>query len=217
MHEDRQTGAVARATELKAGGPRTVKDARLAVEQSRQRIAATLDELEGRIVETKASIKRKADVVRPAREAIQKTPLIALGVAVALGLFLGTRGGGDDEEEEDGYGFEKDERKALEEWRKRRRKMLLEEAEDAGELFDDEPKQHGPFSRFLRSVGHEVAGVAVGIIAAEIAERMYGARSDDDTDPDGYDTDEDGAEIAAEGDTDRVFEDEFDEETVFDR
>jgi ElaB/YqjD/DUF883 family membrane-anchored ribosome-binding protein len=160
----------------KTTAPRTVQDARRAVEQSRERIAATLDELEDRIVETKASIKRKADVARPAREAIQKAPLVAIGLAVAVGLFLGTRGG-DDDEDEDGYGFEKDERRALEEWRKRRRKMLLEEAESDAESFEDEVAEPGPFGRLMRSVGREVAGVAIGIIAAEIGERLYGARA----------------------------------------
>ena len=94
MAQERLTGRVNGALAGgAAGNPGTVQEARRAVEQSRERIAATLDQLEGRIVETKASIQRKADIVRPAREAIRTRPLIALGVAVAVGIFLGTRGG----------------------------------------------------------------------------------------------------------------------------
>lgn len=170
-------------------GPRTLQDARRAVESSRARIAATLDELEDRIVETKQSIQRKADVVRPAREAIRKAPLIALGVAIAVGLFLGTRGGHDDDEDEDEY-FDKSERKALEEWRERRRKMLLDEADDSAEEYDDEPREPGVFSKLIRHVGREVAGVAVGVIAAEVAERLYGARAGEDDDDEEIESDE---------------------------
>jgi ElaB/YqjD/DUF883 family membrane-anchored ribosome-binding protein len=196
----------------KPTGQQTLQEARRAVEASRERIAATLDELEDRIVETKASIQRKADIARPAREAIRKAPLIALGAAVALGLFLGTRGG-DHDEDEDEYGFEKDERKALEEWRKRRRKMLLEEAEEDAEAFEEESSEPGPIGRFFRAIGHEVAGVAVGIVAAEIAERMYGARADDEK--------SNAREPAAYG-GDNLYgekgydDDVFDDENVFD-
>jgi ElaB/YqjD/DUF883 family membrane-anchored ribosome-binding protein len=204
--------------QLKAAGPRSLHEARRAVEQSRERISATLDELEDRIVETKQSIQRKADVVKPAREAIRKAPLIALGVAVAVGIFLGTRGGDDDDVDEDGW--EKSERKALEEWRVRRRKMLLEEAEDASEEFEDEEedREPGPFSRFLRSIAHEVAGVAVGVIGAEIAERMVGARSHDDENEDD-DTDGMSPEIASRfdglhdgDDSEHLYDDEYEDD-----
>lgn len=173
MNDKILTGEI---TGPKAGAPshpRSVHEARRAVEESRARIAATLDELEDRIVEKKEMIQRKADVVRPVREAIRKTPLIAIGVAVAVGLLLGVRGGSDDDEEDE-YGFDKDERKALDEWKRRRHKLLMDEAEDAGEdLFEDEESAPGPFGRFMRTMGHEVGGVAVGIIAAELAERFY--------------------------------------------
>jgi ElaB/YqjD/DUF883 family membrane-anchored ribosome-binding protein len=191
----------------KTTAPRTVQDARRAVEQSRERIAATLDELEDRIVETKASIKRKADVARPAREAIQKAPLVAIGLAVAVGLFLGTRGG-DDDEDEDGYGFEKDERRALEEWRKRRRKMLLEEAESDAESFEDEDAEPGPFGRLMRSVGREVAGVAIGIIAAEIGERLYGARAGGAE----SEVSDDASDEPYDGEYDDEYDDDYDEQ-----
>src|SRR4051812_3432138 len=191
-------------------GPRTLQDARRAVESSRARIAATLDEIEDRIVETKQSIKRKADVVRPARDAIRKAPLIALGVAIAVGIFLGTRGGDDDDDEEDEY-FDKSERKALEEWRERRRKMLLDEAEASAEAFeDDEPSEPSAFSRLIRHVGREVAGVAVGVIAAEVAERLYGARAGEDDEEE-----VDDEEVFDADDAEHVFDaDDYDVEHI---
>ena len=205
-------------------GPRTVAEARRAVEQSRERISATLDELEGRIVETKQSIKRKADVVRPARDAIRRTPLIALGIGVAVGLLLGARGGKDrDDEEQDEYGFDRDERKALEEWRKRRRKLLMSEAEDASEAFEED-RAPGPVNRFFRAIGHEVAGVAIGILASELAERMAGGRAVADEE----DEIEDDDEIVGFDDSldhDEIIDDEvlldpeadaFDDEGIYD-
>ncbi len=208
----------------KAGHPRTLDEARRAVERSRERISATLDELEDRIIDTKESIQRKADIVKPARNAIRKTPLIALGVAVAVGLLLGTRGGDDDDEEDDEYGFDKKERRALEEWRKRRRKLLMSEAEEAGETFEEE-SEPGALKKFFGTVGHDLAGVTVGIIAAEVAERMFGARSQDDDDDeddddagvtdddfeyDNEDVDDDDIDVDPEAD-------EFDEAAIYDR
>ena len=173
---------------MKAQGPRTVAEARLEVQRSRARIEETLDRLENRVVETRETIQRKVDVVRPVTTFVRAKPFIALGAAVAIGLFLGTRGGSDSDEEEDDFGFDRKERRALEEWRKRRRKMLLAEAEDAGEVFEDEEdEQPGRISRLVRSIGHEAAGVVLGIVGAEVAERLYGARSHDGDDADGND------------------------------
>lgn len=170
------------------GGPRTVQEARRAVEQSRQRVSATLDELEGRIVDTKQAIQQKMDFVKPVQGVIRNAPFIALGAAVAIGLFLGTRGGEQDDEDDDG--FDRDERAALEEWRQRRRRMLLDEAE-ADEAFEEE-EEVAPKPGFMRMLGHELAGVVVGIVAAEVAERLYGARAGDADS--GDDSDDDGDE-----------------------
>jgi ElaB/YqjD/DUF883 family membrane-anchored ribosome-binding protein len=202
MPNQSKPGILRGLVEAEPARPRTLAEARRAVERSRQQISSTLDELEDRIVDTKESIQRKADVIRPAQAAIRKAPLIALGVAVAVGLLLGSLGGSDDDDDEDEFGFSRNERKALEEWRRQRRKLLMEEAEEAGESFS--PETPGAFSRMLRAVGHEVGGVALGIIGTEIAERFVGrsprdADSDeddfegDDTEgEDGYDDDFDG-------------------------
>ena len=180
-------GRHTRLPAVKGPGPRTVEEARLEVQRSRARIEDTLDRLENRVVETRETIQRKVDFVRPVTEFVRAKPFIAIGAAVAIGLFLGTRGGDDDEEDED-YGFDRRERRALEEWRKRRRKMLLAEAEDAGDAFeDDDVEPPGRLSRLMRAVGHETAGVVLGIVGAEVAERLYGARSHDDDDDDDVD------------------------------
>ena len=202
-------GRPTRLPAVKGPGPRTVEEARLEVQRSRARIEDTLDRLENRVVETRETIQRKVDVVRPVTEFVRAKPFIALGAAVAIGLFLGTRGGSDDDEDEDDYGFDRKERRALEEWRKRRRKMLLAEAEDAGEVFEDEEDEPpGRISRLVRAVGHEAAGVVLGIVGAEVAERLYGARSNDDDEADGDDAD------AAVDDDDNDEDDpmEYDEE-----
>jgi hypothetical protein len=221
---EKKHGVAPGMADAHVAGPRTLAEARRAVEQSRERISATLDELEGRIVGTKQSIKRKADVIKPARDAIRRTPLIALGIGVAVGLLLGSRGGRDrDEEEEDEYGFDRDERKALEEWRKRRRKLLMSEAEDASEAFEEDSAP-GPVNRFFRAIGHEVAGVAVGIIAAELAERMAGGRAGRE-DEDGMVDDDEIVDYDDSLDHDEIIDDEvlldpeadaFDEDGIYD-
>jgi len=189
---DDLTKPAARPVPARGPGPRTVEEARAEVQRSRARVEATLDRLENRVVETKETIQRKVDIVRPVTEFVRRKPLIAVGAAVAIGLFLGTRGGGGDDEEDDDYGFDRKERRALEEWRVRRRKMLLAEAEDAGEVFEDEEDEApGRVSRFFRAIGHEAAGVVLGIVGAEVAERMYGARSRDHLEDESDDADDD--------------------------
>ena len=161
-------------------GPRTVEEARLEVQRSRARVEATLDQLEEQVVETRAKIRGKLDFARPVVDFVREKPLVAVGAAVAVGLFIGTRGGDDDEdEEEDALGFDRDERRALEEWRVRRRKMLWSEAEDAADAFEEDEEDVAPSrtSRFFRAMGHETLGVILGIVGAEVAERMYGARA----------------------------------------
>ena len=215
---DSVPGRHTRLPAVKGPSPRTVEEARLEVQRSRARIEETLDRLESRVVETRETIQRKVDIVRPITEFVRAKPFIAIGAAVAIGLFLGTRGGDDDEEDED-YGFDRKERRALEEWRKRRRRMLLAEAEDAGEVFeDDEDEPPGRFSRMVRAVGHEAAGVMLGIVGAEVAERLYGTRShdgddddvdvDDGDDGDDNDVDDDDVDDALDDERDTEYDDD---------
>ncbi len=94
-------------------GPRTVAEARRAVEESRERISGTLDTLEDRLREEKERIARKADVLRPVRERARARPLLALGLAFGAGFLIGRIGGGDNDNDED------------EDYRPRRRSSLV--------------------------------------------------------------------------------------------
>ena len=77
--------------------PRSVGDAREAIVNTRERISATLDAIEARIEDTKAEIRRRADVLRPVRERIVADPWRALAIGAGAGLVLGLMTGGDDE------------------------------------------------------------------------------------------------------------------------
>jgi ElaB/YqjD/DUF883 family membrane-anchored ribosome-binding protein len=79
------------------GDPRTVDEARHAVERSRERISSTLDQLEDRIVEKKHELQDRVDVLRPVREQIVDRPFTAIAVAVGIGALLGSLGGSDSE------------------------------------------------------------------------------------------------------------------------
>jgi ElaB/YqjD/DUF883 family membrane-anchored ribosome-binding protein len=83
------------ATAASSHDPRTVDEARDAVERSRQRISSTLDQLEDRIVEKKHEIQDRADVLRPVRERIAQRPFTSVAIAIGVGAVLGSLGGGD--------------------------------------------------------------------------------------------------------------------------
>ncbi len=78
--------------------PRSVDDAREAIEQTRERISATLDEIETRIDATKQELRRRADVLRPVRERIGASPWTALAIGAGAGLALGLLTGGSDDD-----------------------------------------------------------------------------------------------------------------------
>lgn len=79
--------------------PRSVDDARDAIADTRERISATLDAIEARIDDTRAEIRRRADVLRPVRERIVADPWKALAIGAGAGLLLGLVTGGGDEKE----------------------------------------------------------------------------------------------------------------------
>jgi hypothetical protein len=60
------------------------------IRATRQRLDATIDEIENRFSEGAADVKRRLDVTRYAQE----NPWIALGVAVGAGLLIGVTGAG---------------------------------------------------------------------------------------------------------------------------
>lgn len=70
--------------------PRNVDEAKRVVEETRERISSTLDTLEDRIIETRDLVRDKANVLEPLRERARARPWMAVAVAAAAGLFLGT-------------------------------------------------------------------------------------------------------------------------------
>jgi ElaB/YqjD/DUF883 family membrane-anchored ribosome-binding protein len=76
--------------------PENPEAARAQIEETRERMSHTIDEIEGALLAKKARIQDRLDVFSPIRE----NPLLALGAVFGAGLLLGfvTGGGGDDEE-----------------------------------------------------------------------------------------------------------------------
>ena len=148
--------------------PRTVDEARDAVERSRQRISTTLDALEDRIVEKKHEIQDRVDVLRPVREQIGQRPFTAVAVAVGVGALLGSLGGGEDEKESRsrrGRGrLSEDDREELREWRKMRRERLEarrsshEDGDDGGSRLD--------------ALKHQLTGAVTSAISTALAAKV---------------------------------------------
>jgi hypothetical protein len=163
-------------TDDHAAEPRTVGEARDAVERSRERISSTLDRLEDRIVEKKHELQERVDVLRPVRERVVQRPLTAVMVGLGVGAFLGSLGGGDDEEHEHrharsgrlrGSALSDDERHELREWRKARRERLRSSArrqrddaehEDGGARFD--------------GLKHQLMGAVTSAITTAVTRRV---------------------------------------------
>ena len=71
--------------------PRNVEEARQAVQESRERMASTLDALEQQLTTKKQELEAKVDVLRPVKRRVRKRPLIALAVAFGVGVLLSRR------------------------------------------------------------------------------------------------------------------------------
>ena len=69
--------------------PRSVPEARLAVEMSRARMVDTLDTIEQRIISKKQEIGDRLDVLRPVREQVRARPWSTLAIAVGVGAVTG--------------------------------------------------------------------------------------------------------------------------------
>jgi ElaB/YqjD/DUF883 family membrane-anchored ribosome-binding protein len=163
-----------------ADSPRTVDEARDAVEQSRQRISSTLDQLEGRIVEKKHELQDRADVLRPVRDRIAERPFTAVVVGVGVGALLGSLGGGSDTDERPrrgtrrgarGSALSDDDRADLRRWRKARRERLQSISRvDRG---DDDSDDRGDDDRFhLGALKHQLMGAVTSAITAAVTSRV---------------------------------------------
>jgi ElaB/YqjD/DUF883 family membrane-anchored ribosome-binding protein len=69
--------------------PRSTDEARQAIEATRGRISATLDDLETRLEAKKEAIRDRFDLATPARQRIRQRPWVVVGGALAVGLLLG--------------------------------------------------------------------------------------------------------------------------------
>lgn len=169
-----------------AGEPRTVNEARDAVERSRQRISSTLDQLEDRIVEKKHELQDRVDVFRPVREQIAQRPFTAVAVAVGVGALLGSLGGSDDDDEATdrhdrggrqehqharsgrirGSALSDSDRRELREWRRARRERLTTRRH-ARESSDDS-------SGGLRfdALKHQLMGAVTSALTAAVTKRV---------------------------------------------
>ncbi len=106
--------------------PATTDEARRAIEETRGRISATLDEIEDRIGEARENIKDKVNVARPIRNRLRQNPLPGIGVAFGTGLVLGLLTGGGEKEGKKRGMLGDEEREELRRWREERRERLRE-------------------------------------------------------------------------------------------
>ncbi|HSJ25504.1 MAG TPA: hypothetical protein VK929_12580 [Longimicrobiales bacterium] len=170
-----------------AESPQTVDEARDAVVRSRQRISSTLDELEGRIVDTKQELRERVDVLRPVREQIKQRPWAAVAIAAGVGALLGSLGGGDDEDSIhrrrsgrlSGRTLEDEDRRELQEWRRMRRRRLRAAARharrDQGEdqwtrsdRFDNDDEGDSRFD----ALKHQLLGALTSAVTTAVTKRV---------------------------------------------
>ena len=168
---------MASQTEYTAGEPRTVDEARDAVERSRQRIASTLDALEDRIVEKKHELQQKADVLRPVREQVVQRPFTAVALAVGVGALLGTMGGSDADDaprsrsggrHRDGGYLSAAERKERREWRKQRHERW--ENRNRQREREEEDERRGPSS--FDNLKNQLMGAVTTAIGAAVTAKV---------------------------------------------
>ena len=73
---------------LQRARPRTVEQARRDIEESRERMADTLGEIEHRLLTKKQQIEDRMDVLRPVKERVRSKPWVSLAVAFGVGAVL---------------------------------------------------------------------------------------------------------------------------------
>jgi ElaB/YqjD/DUF883 family membrane-anchored ribosome-binding protein len=155
-----------------AGEPRTVDEARDAVERSRQQISSTLDRLEDRIVEKKHELQDRVDFLRPARDFIVDRPFTAIAVGIGVGALLGSLGGGHDDEHEHrrsgrvrGELTDRD-RHELRAWRTARKDRLR------AKLRSDHERDSGEDGSRFAGLRHQLMGAVTTALTTAITSRV---------------------------------------------
>jgi len=85
-------------TSVRRAEPRTVAEARRAVQASRERMSDTLEAIEDRLVSKKQQIEERMDVLRPIKKRVRSRPWPALAVAFGVGVLLWKMRGAREEE-----------------------------------------------------------------------------------------------------------------------
>ncbi|HEX6135957.1 MAG TPA: hypothetical protein VFZ24_18435 [Longimicrobiales bacterium] len=158
-------------TEVSVAEPRTVDEAKHAVERSRQRISSTLDALEDRIVEKKHALQDRVAVLRPVREQVTQRPFAAVAIALGVGALLGSLGGGEDEEARSTGGrhearhaqLSERDRAELRAWRRLRRERLRARRDE---------RDHAAGDSRLASLRHQLTGAITSAIGAAVTARV---------------------------------------------
>jgi ElaB/YqjD/DUF883 family membrane-anchored ribosome-binding protein len=186
--------------------PEDPEAARAQIEQTRERMSQTIDEIEDALLRKKARIQDRLDILSPIRD----NPLPAVGAVFAGGLILGLlTGGGDDEEPElgeaagllgaaaaarlrsgrdDAADFWEDRSKRLRKAGRKGRKKLEHLRDRAEERYEDEGGVGGIVETLAASVVSALAtlveeardrGRDLGHDAAELGEDLYEAVHDE--------------------------------------
>jgi hypothetical protein len=163
-----------------AGEPRTVDEARDAVERSRQRISSTLDALEDRIVEKKHELQERVDVLRPVRDQIVERPFTALAVGLGVGALLGSIGGGGDDDGHEHHrsgrmrgGLSDDDRRELREWRRARRERLSARgSRPDGHERDQDDGDSGSAGLRFDALRHQLMGAVTSAVTAAVTRKV---------------------------------------------
>ncbi|HUF50073.1 MAG TPA: hypothetical protein VMN60_04535 [Longimicrobiales bacterium] len=166
--------------EYAADEPRTVDEARDAVERSRQRISSTLDALEDRIVEKKQALRDRVDVVRPVKEQVSRRPFTAIAVAVGVGALLGSLGGGsqadrssrDDSRSGHEGGLSAAERGELREWRRHRRERMEARNRVRERAWQDEHSGPSALDKFRSQLMGAVTAAIGAAVTAKVKDLM---------------------------------------------
>lgn len=148
---------------------------RAEIEQTRERMSGTIDEIEEALIRKKTQIQDRLDVMAPVRE----RPLPAAGIAFGVGLVVGLLTGGDEYEEdvesrgrarsldvELDEGREREERARM--WENRARRLLRVAREQEEEIRDLQERYGNLYARDVDLGGWESDEEAVGELRSSV-------------------------------------------------